>query len=78
MTFSDDAQAVSLTPVAGGDTVGGTRKTPTADQARFELALFAGGRLVVKPGESAFQAEYTVYGSGAPILSSTRGELHSR
>ena len=78
VTFSGDAQHVEVTPSAGGDTVQGTRRTPPVDQARFELELFAGGRFVVQLGNAAWQAEYTVYGSGRPIVSSTRGELQSR
>ena len=78
VTFSNDAQQVELTPSAGGDTVKGSRQTPPSDRAMFELTLFAGGRFVVQAGASAFQAEYTVYGSGTPIVSSTRGELQSR
>jgi len=36
---------------------------------------FAGGRFVVWSSESALQAEFTIYGSGVPIVSSERGPL---
>jgi hypothetical protein len=37
--------------------------------------LFAGGRFVVWSSDGGFEAEYTVYGSGVPIISSERGPL---
>jgi len=75
--FSSDALALDLTPTAGGDAVHGTRDTKRTDSAWFELELFAGGRFVVQASSSELQAEYTVYGSGTPIISSTRGLLES-
>jgi hypothetical protein len=71
--FSSNALAVDLTPTAGGDTVHGTRDAKRTDRAWFELSLFAGGRFVVQASSGELQAEYTIYGSGAPIVSSTRG-----
>ena len=74
-TFSADAQAVDLTPSAGGATVHGTRTQKDQDRAFFELELFAGGRFWVTASASELHAEYTAYGAGAPIASSTRGLL---
>jgi len=73
--LSSDAQSLDLTPTAGGDTVHGTRDLQRLDRAFFELSLFAGGRFVVQAVEGELRAEYTVYGSGFPIVSSTRGLL---
>ena len=75
--FSIDALGVDLTPTAGGDTVHGTRDTKRADSAWFGLELFAGGRFVVQASSRELRAEYTIYGSGSPIISSTRGSLQS-
>lgn len=75
--FSIDALAVDLTPTAGGDTVHGTRDTKRADSGWFGLELFAGGRFVVQASSRELRAEYTIYGSGSPIISSTRGLLKS-
>lgn len=75
--FSSDAMSLDLTPTAGGDTVHGTRKAAPTGRAWFDLTLFAGGRFVVQVGASDLQAELTQYGSGQPIVSSTRGLLQT-
>jgi hypothetical protein len=75
LTFSDDASAVELIPSAGGTTVHGSRNPTRTDRAWYDLDLFAGGRFVVSLAEGQFLAEYTIYGSGRPIVSSTRGTL---
>jgi hypothetical protein len=75
--FSSDAQSLDLTPTAGGDTVHGTRDATRTDRAWFDLTLFAGGRFVVQVNANELQAEYTAYGSGTPIVSSTRGLLEN-
>jgi hypothetical protein len=72
---SSDARQIVLTPRAGGDEVHGVRDVQHTDQAWFELALAIGGRFLVNGALPAFQAEYTAYGSGVPIVSSTRGTL---
>lgn len=73
--FSTDALSVDLTPVAGGTAVHGTRDQTRAGRAWFDLTLFAGGRFVVRATSGELHAEYTTYGSGMPIISSTRGLL---
>jgi len=75
LTFSDDAMAVQLQPTAGGASVLGERSPARTDRAWYELALFAGGRFVVQLADGQLVAEHTVYGSGSPIVSSTRGTL---
>ncbi|HEY5377515.1 MAG TPA: hypothetical protein VIK01_27735 [Polyangiaceae bacterium] len=76
-TFSSDAASVDLTPVAGGATVHGTRDQQREGRAWFELGLFAGGRFVVQASSAELHAEYTNYGSGTPIVASTRGLLET-
>ena len=72
VSFSGDAAGVTL---SGGETVQGQRDLQHTDRAWFNLEAFAGGRFVVMAGDVAFQAEHTLYGSGVPITSSTRGSL---
>jgi hypothetical protein len=75
--FSSDALEVDLTPSAGGAPVHGTRDQKRKDRAWFELTLFAGGRFVVQASGAELGAEYTTYGSGNPIIGSTRGLLQA-
>ena len=75
LTFSDDALAVELQPTAGGALVLGERNPTHTDRAWYELDLFARGRFVVQMADGQFVAEHTVYGSGTPIVTSTRGTL---
>ncbi|MEO7036493.1 MAG: hypothetical protein ABI548_21290 [Polyangiaceae bacterium] len=77
LKFSSDATQLEITPTAGGQAVLGTRDAQRSDRAWYNLKLFAGGRFVVQANGGAFQAEHTIYGSGAPILSSTRGALEA-
>jgi hypothetical protein len=72
---SSDALALDLTPSAGGDSVHGVRDQKQTERAWYELGLFAGGRFVVQAKSGQLQAEYTIYGSGVPIVGSTRGLL---
>lgn len=74
VTFSDDAMAIQLQPSVGA-TVLGQRSPAHTDRAWYELELFAGGRFVVQLADGQFVAEHTIYGSGKPIVSSTRGTL---
>lgn len=43
----------------------------------YELneGLFAGGRLIIWKSDKAYEAEYTVYGTGVPVIKSERGKL---
>lgn len=81
LKFSEDAQYVQLVPIAkgvpieGGEVVGGTRDPKFLDRAYFDLSLVAGGRFEIKVRAGKLEAEYTIYGSGVPVISSTRGVL---
>jgi hypothetical protein len=73
IAFSQDGQMVSIKP---GPVSG--EKTNDGNVSKFyELGngLFAGGRLVIWINNKVFEAEYTVYGSGIPIIKSERGKL---
>ena len=54
----------------------GTRKSVAANLISYDLgSLFAGGRFVVWREGAGLQAEFTMYGSGLPIVLSYRGSL---
>jgi hypothetical protein len=86
LRFSGDGDEVELRPEAGElpvstkPTVRGKRQGPAAGVLRYTLTdgLFAGGRFVVRRGETSFEAELTVYGSGIAIVASQRGHLSRR
>ena len=75
--FSSDAQTLDLTPTADGAVAHGTRDPEHQDEAWFELVLFAGGRFVVQASGNQLHAELATYGSGMPVISSTRGLLEA-
>jgi hypothetical protein len=76
VTFSDDGRIITLesetiVPVSGERVYDGeTSKRYTLDEG-----LFAGGRFIIWISNGHFEAEYTVYGSGVPIVRSERGKL---
>ena len=66
------------TVVIGPEGVSGALVEVGGDYIEFSLSdpLFAGGRLRIwLSADGTMQAEYTVYGSGVPFISSERGEL---
>lgn len=73
ISFSGSGQNVSITP---GPVLG--EKTKDGKESKYyELndGLFAGGRFIVWKDKNEFEAEYTIYGSGFPIIKSERGRL---
>ena len=73
VTFTADGKSVSISPgpVAGF-------KEKDNDVCKFyEITdgLFAGGRFLIWIYNDEFEAEFTVYGSGVPIIRSERGIL---
>ncbi len=73
VTFSKDGEMVTIEPGA----IHG-QKLNDGDVSKFyelDNGTFAGGRFVVWIRGKNFQAELTVYGSGAPIVKSERGFL---
>lgn len=73
VSFSEDGQIVSINP----GPVTGTKTKDGKESGYYELAggLFAGGRFIVWMNNEVFEAEYTKYGSGIPIIRSERGKL---
>ena len=73
VSFSDDIQTITLLP----DSVSGLMEKDTNVLKQYNLddGLFAGGRFVVWIDDDGFEAEYTIYGSGVPIIQSERGGL---
>jgi len=75
VSFSEDMQTISIMH----DSISGTIMEGTEEYKKYDLdkGLFAGGRFVVWITEGQFEAEYTIYGSGVPIIRSERGYLLS-
>ncbi len=75
VSFSKDMQIISIMH----DSISGTLMEGTEEYKKFDLdkGLFAGGRFIVWITENQFEAEYTIYGSGVPIIRSERGYLLS-
>jgi hypothetical protein len=73
VSFSEDGQTVSITP----GPVTGVKTRDNAVCKYFELSggIFAGGRFLIWISDDGFEAEFTVYGSGVPIIRSERGDL---
>jgi len=71
--FSEDGQTVMIEP----GSVTGEKISDGEESKLYELVegLFAGGRFVVWKNHEDFEAEYTIYGSGIPIIRSERGKL---
>jgi len=59
------------------DSIEGIKVSETVHAKTYELTrgLFAGGRFVVMRQALPVEAEFTIYGSGVPIISSERGPL---
>ena len=75
VSFSVDMQTISIMQ----DSIFGKIMEGTEEYRKYDLdkGLFAGGRFVVWITDSKFEAEYTIYGSGVPIIRSERGYLLS-
>lgn len=73
VTFTEDGKMISIKP---GPVSG--QKTKDGEISKYyELVdgLFAGGRFIIWINNEKFEAEYTIYGSGLPIIKSERGDL---
>ena len=78
--FGADARQVELFGADDGGVVQGARGAAVrgGDPVSYDLDTFAGGRFVVWLDHAELDAELTVYGSGVPIATSTRGVLERR
>lgn len=76
ITFSEDGQLVTIKP----GPVSGTKTKDGKVSKYYDLgnSLFAGGRLVIWITNRNIEAEYTVYGSGVPVIRSERGKLEPK
>ena len=75
INFSENMQTISIM----NDSISGTIMVNTEEYKKYDLdsGLFAGGRFIVWITEGQLEAEYTIYGSGVPIIRSERGYLLS-
>lgn len=73
ITFSEKGQRINIEPAS----VGGEKIITNEEKLYYELdeGLFAGGRFIIWISNDEFNAEYTIYGSGVPIVKSERGVL---
>jgi hypothetical protein len=73
ISFSEDGQSISIAPAS----VSGVKTNDSKVSKRYDLVqgVFAGGRFIIWTDNTSFQAEYTIYGSGVPIIKSERGKL---
>jgi hypothetical protein len=78
ITFLENARIVTIESTGTGS-VSGERSNDGETSKRYELneGLFAGGRFLIWISNDHFEAEYTLYGSGVPIIRSERGRLIS-
>lgn len=71
--FSSDGNRISIQ----SDSIAGQRSNQSNQYINFDLVkgLFAGGRFLIWLNEELIEAEFTIYGSGVPIIKSERGLL---
>jgi hypothetical protein len=76
IALSSDGTRIEIVE-AGAQPVTGQLHASTSSIVEFDLSggLFAGGRFVAWVGPGGLQSEYTIYGSGVPIIGSVRGAL---
>ncbi len=81
--IADSGRQVTVSDVTGSPgayvTFTGRRGKATDSSVQYDFdsnaVLFAGARLIVWQSGSSLQGEWTVYGSGVPIVKSERGPL---
>jgi hypothetical protein len=73
VSFREDMLTISIL----NDSISGSLVEDNEEYKKYRLdkGLFAGGRFVVWITDDRFEAEYTIYGSGVPIIRSERGWL---
>jgi hypothetical protein len=75
IAFSENGEKITIEP----GPVRGIKINNGEDSIHYKLneGLFAGGRLSIWSNNNDFEVEYTVYGSGVPIIKSERGTIES-
>ncbi len=73
VTISENGKIVTIEP----ETVRGEMLNDCEESILYNFVegVFAGGRFVIRKNREGFEGEYTIYGSGVPIVSSGRGKL---
>jgi len=69
--------SVDGTEVTISDSISGTRISNGSECSKYDITdgLFAGGRFLAWKNDNRYEAEFTIYGSGVPVIRSERGEL---
>jgi hypothetical protein len=75
VTFSADLETVELVSIEDERRLRGTQQARSAQRIAYDLDAFAGGQFVVQFDDAKLEAGITLFGSGVPITSSTRGLL---
>ena len=73
IAFSADGDTVRIQN--GSNTIESVGRIDNGKMRTYGLKTFAGGRLVVWPTNTNYEAELTIFGSGFPIIHSERGTL---
>jgi hypothetical protein len=75
ITFSENGQYIKIEP----GTIQGKRVELAVNYVQYELdeGLFAGGRFIIRMNDTGYAGEFTIYGSGVPIIKSFRGKLEA-
>ena len=73
VSFSENIETITILP----DSISGTLEKDENELKQYVLVkgLFAGGRFIIWITNNKFEAEFTIYGSGVPIIQSERGCL---
>jgi len=73
VAFSGNGQIVTI----GSGTISGGKIKDGEESKYYNIVngLFAGGRFLIWKNNNDFEAEYTIYGSGVPVIRSERGSL---
>jgi len=73
VAFSADGKIVTI----GTGAVSGEKIKDDEESKYYNIVngLFAGGRFLIWKNNNDFEAEYTIYGSGVPVIRSERGSL---
>jgi hypothetical protein len=73
IAFSADGDTVRIQN--GSNTIESVWRIDKGRMRTYGLRTFTGGRLVVWPTNTNYEAELTIFGSGFPIIRSERGTL---
>ncbi len=75
VTISENGETVIIEP----GSINGTKVSKDIETIQFyelDEGTFAGGRFTIWEKNGLFEAEFTTYGSGVPVIESLRGNLY--